>query len=344
MSAGSDAAALLQSLVDGSRFAAIRLLAPELAVPQRNRERISRLADAGDRLLDLDAEDFEVVAAEVGMPPHVVQHILAATFPTDPHQENRGSMRSLVPLYQLMLEVLTARLHRSEPMDVVSVLHLMAEYLPLLAWQDALGHAGDPVRLAEDVRVPGGLWGTRSPACYHTASQRAAAERVLHAESADGTWWEAYLNRYHSRTAEALGRCATHPTPGRPTLEGVCRRPCNVWEQYAPEVKTVVGARVHLARSLAESPVVALRHHAPVGHFFGVPSMEEVAAQWQRTWDRLAKPWADGANPLQAPAEPVPDLVTGMGSVVSAVAGRPIGPGVVIETVKKRILAELHSG
>ena len=41
-------------------------------------------------------------------------------------------------------------------------------------------------------------------------------------------------------------------------------------------------ARVRLALIYAESPIVALRHHAPVGHFFGVPSFAEIAEAWQR--------------------------------------------------------------
>ena len=39
-------------------------------------------------------------------------------------------------------------------------------------------------------------------------------------------------------------------------------------------------ARVRLALVYVGSPLVALRHHAPVGHFFGVPSVQEISAAW----------------------------------------------------------------
>jgi len=76
---------------------------------------------------------------------------------------------------------------------------------------------------------------------------------------------------------------------------------------------------------------VALRHHAPVGHFFGVPSTAEIAEAWLRTWEKLATPWNDGGNPLLL-RPPSGDLAAhealpGMASLVSAVAGRPVGPG-----------------
>ena len=333
---------LVDALLAQRRFAALREVAPLLGLPAESRSRVVRLADAGDRLLDLDAEDFEAVAAEVGFPHDAVAEIQAATFPREPRQPNRGSMQSLVPLYGLMLEALDARLCRQEPMHVVALLHLMAEYLPLLAWEDTLGHAGDPLRLLDVVTVPGSLWGGRV-GCYHTSSQRNAAERVLHIESADDAAWEAYLNRFHSRTAEAMGRCATHPHPGRPALEGVCRRPCAVWEQFAPAVKESVGARVHLARDFAESPVIELRHHAPVGHFFGVPSWAEVEAAWARSWVRLTRTWKDGGNPLVAASAPVPPLPDGVAAIVSAVAGRGIGPGGVLEEIRDAIVAVVES-
>lgn len=331
---------VVDALLAQCRFASLREVVPLLGLSPQVGSRVLRLVDAGDRLIDLDAEDFEAVAAESGVSAEVVSHIRAATFPKHPRADNRGSMESLGPLYGLMLEALEVRLGRREPMHVVALLHLMAEYLPLLAWESTLGHAGDPARLLDVVTVPGGLWGTP---CYHTSGQRSAAERVLHIASADDTAWEAYLNRYHSRTAEALGRCATHPQPGRPSLEGVCRRPCAVWEQFPQAVKDSVGARVHLARAFAESPAIELRHHAPVGHFFGVPSWVEVERAWQRTWERLVKPWADGNNPLRAPADPVPTLTSGVAAVISAVAGEPIEPGQTLHAIRDAVVAAVDS-
>jgi hypothetical protein len=334
---------VVAALLAQRRFASVRAITPLLDLPDGVRTRVLRLTDAGDRLLDLDAEDFEAVGAEVGVPPDVVDEIKSATFPHQPRAENRGSLRSLAPLYALMLETLTARIVRNEPLRVVSLLHLMTEYLPLLAWESTLGHAGDPAQLLPVVTVAGSRWGNQLPGCYHTSSQRSAAERVLHVGSADDDWWEAYLNRFHSRTAEAMGRCATHPTPGRPTLQGMCLQPCAMWEQFPAQVKASVGARVHLGRLFAESSVIELRHHAPVGHYFGVPSLEEVDQAWRGTWRKLVRSWADTANPLPELSDEPPKLPQGVAAIVSAVAGRDISPCGVLSSVCDLILSALRS-
>ena len=93
---------------------------------------------------------------------------------------------------------------------------------------------------------------------------------------------------------------------------------------------------MRLALLYIDSPIVALRHHAPVGHFFGVPSVQEISEAWLRTWERVSGQWPDGSNPLltvpttgHAPDEALP----GMAALVSAVAGRPIRPGRLVRDI-----------
>ncbi|HWJ53250.1 MAG TPA: hypothetical protein VNT24_07750, partial [Propionibacteriaceae bacterium] len=90
-------------------------------------------------------------------------------------------------------------------------------------------------------------------------------------------------------------------------------------------------ARVRLAILYIDSPIVALRHHAPVGHFFGVPSAAEISAAWLLTWEKVSAPWPDGANPLLDPGltsrAPKQEALPGLSALVTAVAGRPVGPG-----------------
>ena len=90
-------------------------------------------------------------------------------------------------------------------------------------------------------------------------------------------------------------------------------------------------ARVRLAVLYIDSPIVALRHHAPVGHFFGVPSVAEISAAWLLTWEKVSAPWSDGTNPLLAAGltgrAPEHEALPGLSALVSAVAGRPMGPG-----------------
>ena len=55
-------------------------------------------------------------------------------------------------------------------------------------------------------------------------------------------------------------------------------------------------ARVRLAAVYVGSPIVALRHHAPVGHFFGVPSVQEISDGLAGHLGRSSpQPWPDGA-------------------------------------------------
>ncbi|GAB3409579.1 hypothetical protein [Flindersiella endophytica] len=367
---------VVQALLADYRFAGVAAVVRLLDLPASTVHRIEALAKTGERLLDLDAEDFDELAAREDLPPEVVEPVRAAQFPRRPGGQTRGSLRSLHPLYALMLEALDIRWLRREPVHVVVLLHLFAEYLPMLAWESVLGNSGDPRELIRFTSVQGSLWGHKERACDHTAAQRAAAHRMGQAMRGDEEGWTVYLDRFHSRVADALGRCASHPVSGRPMIDGVCRRPCGLWLQLSEPVREDLGARMHLARMYAESPVVALRHHAPVGHFFGVPAPSEIAQAWERSWQRLDRPWDSGDNPLHQSArsagqgnghvdehrrgrsahstsganpaisgqQAVNDLaeaLPGIGRVLSAVAGRPVHAGGVLRTIRDSIAGQL---
>ncbi|MDU1524716.1 MAG: hypothetical protein E6901_09095, partial [Cutibacterium granulosum] len=72
--------------------------------------RAGSLAKIVRRVLTLDAEDFEVMAEHV--PPRFRQSLIDAGFPHEPRAEHRGALGSLVPLYEVMLEVLDVRMVR----------------------------------------------------------------------------------------------------------------------------------------------------------------------------------------------------------------------------------------
>lgn len=332
---------LLRVLLAEYRFGAIEAVVETLDLPDDLRRRVGQLAHAGERLLELDAEDFDVLAEGGWLPDTVTTQVRAAQFPRTPAGTERGSLASLVPLYELMLEALSARWRRREPSNVVVLLHLISEYLPLLAWEKTLGHAGDPARLAPFVHATGSRWGHRR-GCDHTAAHRSGALRVAGAATGDAETFTVYLDRFHSRVSEALARCAARPASGRPSVPGTCRQPCSVWTQLPEDARADLGARIHLARMYAESPAVDLRHHAPVGHFFGVPAPEEILDAWNRTWRRLIRRWEDGANPLSGARrgrarEPLP----GLSALVSAVAGRPVRAGSVLRTINASIESEV---
>lgn len=328
-------AALLRPLLDGHWYDALSaVLDAEVRAGHGTPDliRARDLATAAKRVLDLDAEDFGAIAAAF---PRAEwrDELNGACFPAEPRSPERGALGSLVPLYELMLEVLDLRALRHEPLQVVVTAHLMAEYLPQLAWESTLGHAGDPLRLRADV---GERWGSDDPACAHSAPLRTTARRAFHACSGDLAGYTAYLDRFHSRQGTALAICAMHhlatEAGERPNVGDTCPNPCRWALRGTREEQRDLDARVRLALLYEESPIVALRHHAPVGHFFGVPSTSEISAAWLATWERLATPWPDGSNPLLLP-DAVPgrpddtEALPGLSALVSAVAGRTIGSG-----------------
>ncbi len=324
----------LRTLLDGHWYDAVAALLdgpPGQLMPPDQLVRARALATAARRVLDLDAEDFAKIAHGFAEP--WAARLADASFPTEPLEPNRGALGSLVPLYELMLEVLEVRALRREPLGVVVSAHLIGEYLLQLAWESTLGHAGDPLHLAEF--VGGSRWGSDDRTCAHPSALRATAKRALHATDGDQAGFTSYLDRYHSRQGDALGVCAmnhlTIEAGERPDVGPTCPLPCDFVADLPLERRRDLDARVRLARIYVESPLVELRHHAPVGHFFGVPSVPEISAAWLRTWDKLTLPWPDGSNPLLAPKlvsrAGRDEALPGLSALVSAVAGQPVGPG-----------------
>lgn len=308
------------------------------------REHALHLAVAAKRVLDLDAEDYWPISRDFPQRPWA-DDLGAACFPLEPRSPARGALGSLIPLYRLMLEVLQLRALRHEPLQVVVTAHLIGEYLPQLAWESTLGHAGDPLLMAQYV---GERWGTDDRSCPHSSAMRATAKRSLNAADGDVAGFTAYLDRYHSRLGSALSMCAmNHETVAageRPDVGDACPNPCRWAVRGTTAERRSLDARVRLALLYRESPVVALRHHAPVGHFFGVPSTSEISDAWVRTWQRLTVPWADGSNPLTQPdlGSPEPfEALPGMSALISAVAGRTVGPGTLIREIGADVVAAL---
>ncbi len=300
------------------------------------RQQAFRLAVAAKRVLDLDAEDYWPISREFPQ-RRWAEELGAACFPLEPRSPQRGALASLVPLYRLMLEVLDLRALRHEPLQVVVTAHLIGEYLPQLAWESTLGHAGDPLRMDEYV---GERWGTDDRSCPHNSALRTTAKRSLNAANGDQAGFTAYLDRFHSRLGSALAMCAmNHETIAageRPDVAGTCAAPCRWAVRGELADRRDLDARVRLALLYRDSPVVALRHHAPVGHFFGVPSTSEISEAWLRTWTRVSAPWPDGSNPLAAGGGGAPEpgeALPGMSALVSAVAGRTVGPGTLIRDI-----------
>lgn len=302
-----------------------------------------RLSLLARRVLGLDAEDFAALAEEYSSYAWS-EDLVAASFPAEPRDPHRGALGSILPIFELMLEACRVRQLRADYQALVVNLHLMAEYVCQLAWESTLGHGGDPLRLGSFV---GQKWGSTDTSCPHASALRATARRSLHACSGDVPGYISYLDKFHSRLGEALAQCAmNHETIGageRPDVGPTCPKPCQWVTGFGDLAKRRdLDARLRLALIFVESPVIALRHHAPVGHFFGVPSKAEIDQGWQRTWQRLTQQWADGSNPMhQVAAAGEKEALPGLTQLMSTIAGRPMKTGTLLSRIGADLIKEL---
>lgn len=298
------------------------------------------LCSFGQRLIDLDAEDFgirertgdpEVDAHRV--PDCLLSRARASRMPQSAKERTRGALQTLRPAYRLLLEVIAARWLRQEMAPLVAAVHIAAEYLPLLAWEPVLGHAGDPALLPASVGGPGSRFGVpqhagRPRECDLTRPEQSAAERALRVAREPGPGWRNYLDRQHSTVASALGTCAAG-----------CRTPCHVVTRLDPDVMEALSERCRLAREFADGALVRLRHAAPVGHGFGVPNPEEVSGAWERSRASLAR------LPLGGPVagETADYPLAGLPEAFSAAAGVPITPDTLLYDLSVHVIKVLRT-
>lgn len=291
--------------------------------------RVARLCVFGQRLLDLDAEDFGVeeplADGSAAVPDALLARARACRMPQEPHETPRGALDSLRPAYRLLLEVIAARWERREMAALVAVVHIAAEYLPLLAWEMVLGHAGDPVRLPGSVNGAGSRFGDPHAAhCAHRRNDTSAANRALRVAREPGPGWRAYLDRQHSHVAHALGVCAAD-----------CRDRCTVMTRLPADTATALAVRCELALATSDSALVRLRHAAPVGHGFGVPSPDEVRQAWLRTIESLSHHGLD----LAGAAFPAP----GLALLYSEIAGTELAPDTLVADTSAAVVALLDA-
>ncbi|WP_131739503.1 hypothetical protein [Actinomadura roseirufa] len=294
---------------------------------------VAALCAFGQRILDLDAEDFGMPEAAGEVPRDLLDRARASRMPQAPRERPRGALASLRPAYALLLEVIAIRWRRRDMAALVAAVHIAGEYLPMLAWEPVLGHAGDPALIGAAVNGAGSRFGVpvepgAPRACDHTRPERSACERTLRVAKEPPPGWRAYLDRQHSQVASALGDCAAR-----------CRTPCTVMTRLDGGVRAALTERCKLAAEFTESALVRLRHAAPVGHGFGVPSPEEVQAAWARARKSLMH------QPLGLAAldgtEDDPYPLPGLPALFTAIAAVRIVPDTLLHDVTVRITKTL---
>ncbi|GAA1735819.1 hypothetical protein [Luedemannella helvata] len=312
-------------------------------IPPHRAAVAQQLCAYGQRLFDLDGEDLANPDAATGanldtslvdsthdhVPAHLIRRGAQCRMPQSPDEEPRAALRTLVPAYQLVLEVVAARWRRHETASLLAALHIASQYSYLLAWERALGHAGDPTRLVRDETVVGldsrfGVW--EATDCPHTRPERAAASRALRVSRSTDLSWRNYLDRQHSTMARALGVCAAN-----------CMTPCTVMGSRREAERVRLGAACRAAFAFAESAVIRMRHAAPVGHGFGLPSRDEVATAWQGSRIVIARHGEVAAAVLAEDGFPLP----GLPSLLSGIAGRRLRPDTLLADTAAEITARL---
>ena len=321
---------IVLNLVDRYAFtevaAAVQLLGD---LDERTRVDILGLCEFGGRLLDLDAEDFDHAP---GIPARLAERAKRSWMPQRPDAVERGALGSLLPAFALMLEVITVRWMRGDMSRTLAVTHILNEYLPLLVWEPVLGHAGDPAHLGAHVTGADSRWSFGSRDCQHGGAERKAARIAVQVTERPVVEWQSYLDRQHSHVADALAACG-----------GYCQTSCSVRTRLPAGVRTGLRTRVRVARRLGGSPLVALRHAAPVGHGFGVPNMAEVLDAWAQTRDRvddesLPAEERELARSIRTEdAFPLPGLPT----FLTAVADRRVRPDTLVTDVRDEIARTL---
>ncbi|WP_067477627.1 hypothetical protein [Actinomadura hibisca] len=292
--------------------------------------RVAGLCAFGQRVLDLDAEDFGMPEESGEVPKDLLDRARASRMPQAPRERPRGALASLRPAYALLLEAIAIRWERREMAALVAAVHIASEYLALLAWEPVLGHAGDPALIGRSVTGPGSRFGVpvepgAERLCDHTRPERSACERTLRVAKEPPPGWRAYLDRQHSQVAQALGDCAAR-----------CRTPCTVMSRLDEDVRADLVERCKLAVDFSDTALVRLRHAAPVGHGFGVPSPEEVQTAWARARASLRHQPLGRAALEGAENDPYP--LPGFPALVSAIATTEIKPDNLLNEVSVRLV------
>ncbi|GII78999.1 hypothetical protein Sru01_39810 [Sphaerisporangium rufum] len=287
---------------------------------------IPAVCEFGQRLLTLDAEDFATEVDVAAVPAALRRRARDCHMPQTPREQPRGALASLRPAYGLLLEVIRIRWERRELSPMIAAVHIAGEYLPLLAFEPVLGHAGDPARWPDGLRGEGSRFGAIGDReCDHTKPEKSAAERTLRVALEPPQGWRAYFDRQHSQLSGAMAKCVAR-----------CRRPCTAMAWVPEPDRESLASRARVALAFADTALVRLRHAAPVGHGFGVPSPEEVLDAWARSRAQLDK-FEAGRPAGRDDGFPLP----GLPSLFSAVAGTPIAPATLLADVSAHLVGLL---
>lgn len=302
---------------------------PAVLADRRTTPHVAALVAAGRALVELDLYGI-AERVDLGLlPDDIARGIVEVSWPREPHAADRGPLIDLIPLLRHMIEVMEVLVTRADTTGALSSIHLAAEYLPWAAWQNAAGTAGEPAEMATVLADAHDAW--HGDICPLDREDRAAFAAVGTARDSTAAW-DDYVRDSHSRVAAALVVCGGVPSPASTdNSPRSCRRPCQV------AADRDMGWPMTLIRRLRDSALLELRHDSPVGHFFAVPSEDEVSEAWHRTVRGLL---AD-SNETPRGQNPFAGAEHGLRSLFATVAGRtePLAASDLLERIAGHITA-----
>lgn len=300
-----------------------------------NHAKIRNLARLGEAVLNIDTHDFESWCEDLQIPQSIRDDLSLRIWPMKRQAQAVGALDSLIPTFELLLEVFEIRILKGDISMGLSIIHLMTEYLPILGWEQELGHAANPKQLSQHLMQKDAMWQTDD--CPLNRQQRKAFESVITANDSAKNW-SIYLRDNHSRVAASLSICAGVPNPiSEVSGQRTCRTPCSIRKGNRDLAWAMV-----LVRRLKDSSLLTLRHDAPVGHFFSVPQEPEILASWETTWQGLI------ADRDEAPADQNPlrsvtrtGALAGFPELLGIVAGLdgPMQPSNLVSKIAAEIKA-----
>lgn len=301
---------------------------------------------AGKRVLQMDAEDFAEDVKTLKLPPTVATTLSECSWPWPAGSNVPNAMTDLSPTYALILELVNFKYAREEWTDVLALTHLFAEYLPFLAWQSTLGHAGDPARLVAPM--------SRVHAQLHRQSSihdklGANAKRVKNFRSVDD--FNAYLKKTHSYIGDLLRACGDGLHGGSLAEPAQWSNPCSEalvqGLDLSTDERSALTARCRLIKRFNESEVLTMRHSSPVGHFFAVPSSKLINQRWRLFADN-ASGFLENTDSDSAISSRFPQGLTDLANAVRGSLGHdgkpapPIEPSDLLDELKTGILTKVE--
>jgi hypothetical protein len=247
--------------------------------------RVHWLTEVCVRVIQVDGEDFVHADDWLDVPPNAQELLRACSLPHLPDDPDRGVLTSMLPMFRLLLELIDVAYEKDDIDAVLKYLHLIAEYAPLLVWEQIEDRLGEPtVITARLALTPTWDDAKRRAPCPRGDAARAIADTAPQATD-NRQQWDRYLNEALSRVSILLQACGT--SRARQHHHRLCREPCAM-APNGPGVEDLA-YRLWSARVFARSRVVNLRHPSPLGHGFRLPDKAQVDIAWEDTITTLTQ-------------------------------------------------------